>query len=121
VIVDLQMVGLLDPWAPRCLGGETGRLPEGLRNRGQHLRRECEGLASWHVPVQQGLQAARRLAREPIAEGMAMDPSSLSHGPAGVGLPTGQEVEPREPWLLATIMFVLQVRLAGCRIVTHDR
>jgi hypothetical protein len=40
VIVDLQMVSLLDPWAQRFLGGETGRWPEGPLNRGQHMRRE---------------------------------------------------------------------------------
>jgi hypothetical protein len=38
-----------------------------------------------------------------------------------VGLPTGQEVEPLEPWSLATIMFVLQARLEGGRIFTKDR
>jgi hypothetical protein len=52
---------------------------------------------------------------------MAMDPQQLSHVPAGVGLPTGQEVEHLEPWSLATIMFVLQALLEGCRIFTNDR
>jgi hypothetical protein len=52
---------------------------------------------------------------------MTMAPQELSHVPAGVGLPTGQEVAPREPWSLATVMFVLQALLEGCCICTNDR
>jgi hypothetical protein len=40
VIVDLQMMGLLDPLVQRFIGGETGGLPEGLLDRGWHIREE---------------------------------------------------------------------------------
>jgi hypothetical protein len=121
VRVDRQLVSLLAPWAPRVSGGEPGRWPAGRRTRGQHLRRACAGLARGPVPGQPGLPAASRIAPEPVAEGLAMAPQELSHVPAGVGLPTGQEVEPLEPWSLATILCVLQARLEGCRLFTNDR
>jgi hypothetical protein len=50
-----------------------------------------------------------------------MAPQAPSHVPAGGGLPTGQEGEPLEPWSLATLRFVRQALLEGCRLVTQDR
>jgi len=40
VVVDLQVVGLLDPLPQRFIGGQTSWLPVGLRKRGQHVWRE---------------------------------------------------------------------------------
>jgi hypothetical protein len=50
-----------------------------------------------------------------------MDSQEPSPVPAGVGLPTGQEVEYLEPGALATIIFVLPALLEGGRVFTDDR
>jgi hypothetical protein len=46
LIIDLQMMGLLNPWAQGFRGGQPGRLPESLLKGGQDLRRARERLAS---------------------------------------------------------------------------
>jgi hypothetical protein len=105
VVVDIQVIGLLDPLPQRFIGGKAGGLPERLLKSGQYIRGERQGLAWWHVQVQQGFQATPSVAGEPVADGIAMDPEQLGHVPAGLGLSAGQEVEHLEPWFLATVTF----------------
>jgi len=107
VIIDIQVVNLLDPLAQGFIGGKARRMPECLLQRRQHVWRNREGLASWHIYIQQRVQAARFVAREPVADGIAVDPQQLSHIQACLGLPAGQPVEHLEAWLLATLTFTL--------------
>jgi hypothetical protein len=58
VIVDVQMLGLLDPLTQFNLGGEARRLPEPLRQRGQHVWRQRQRLASRYVQGPHGVQAS---------------------------------------------------------------
>jgi hypothetical protein len=73
VIVDLQVIGLLDPLAQGLVGGKAGGLPERVLNGGQHVQGQREGLTSGDIQRQPGLQAARVIEREPVADGMAMN------------------------------------------------
>jgi hypothetical protein len=103
--VDVQVVSLLNPLAHCLMGGKASGLPGNLLQRGQYVWREGQGLAGRHVHLQQGRHAARVVAREPVAAGMAVDPQELGHVPACRGLPVGQPIEHLEPWLLAPVMF----------------
>jgi hypothetical protein len=38
---------------------------------------------------------------------MAVDAQQLGDALAAVGLPTGQEIEPLQPWFLATMVFMV--------------
>jgi hypothetical protein len=102
--VDIQVVGLLNPLTQGRIGGKTSRVPANLLPRGQHVWRERQGLAGRHVQIQQGVQAARFLAREPVADGIAVAPQERGHVPAGLGLLAGQPIEPLEPWSRAPVM-----------------
>jgi hypothetical protein len=106
VIVDRQVRGRLDPRAQGLVGGQAGGLPESMRNGGQHVRGQQEGLTSWDIQRQHGLQAARFIACEPVADGMAMDAQQAGHVLAGLGVPTGEHLEHVEPSFLATCMFM---------------
>jgi hypothetical protein len=88
VIVDLPVRGLLDPLAQGFVRGQAGGLLERLRNGGQDVGGQREGCTSWDIPRQQGPQAARGVARAPVADGMAMAPQQLRHVLACLGLPT---------------------------------
>ncbi len=107
VILALQMVGLLAPLAQRFIGGKAGRLAERLVNGGQHVWGQRKGLASRDLQGPQGLQAARFIAGEPVAAGVAMDAQPLGHLLAGLGWPAGEPIEHLEAWLLATILCTL--------------
>lgn len=95
--------------------------PVSLLKRGPHRRRAREGRARGHVQLPHGLQAARRLAREAVADGLALAPQQLRPVPAGWGLPTGEEGAPLPPGLRATSMFVRQALLEGCHLVANNR
>jgi hypothetical protein len=58
VLVDVQVRGLCNPLTQFDRGGEASGLPEHLLQRGQHIRRKRQGLASRHVQRQQGVQAS---------------------------------------------------------------
>ena len=104
MIVALPVGGLLDPLPPRLISGDTGRRPEGWRDRGQDLGGERSGLTSRHGHSPEGPQAACLIAGQPVAHGMTLDPQHLGHVPAGLGLAAGQQPEHVQPWCLAAIM-----------------
>ena len=107
VVVDVQRVRLLNPPAQRCVGRKAGGLSKRLFNGRQHSWGKREGLASRHVQGQQGVQAGGGVAREPVADGLAMHPQELGHGQAALRLPAGQPRAHLEPWLLTAVMFPL--------------
>jgi hypothetical protein len=97
MVVDIQVIALPDPLPQGFIGSKAGRLPERLLKGGQYVWAERQGLARWHVEVQQGLQATRGIAREPMADGIAVDTQQLGHILARLGLPAGQQVEHLQP------------------------
>ena len=94
VIMDLPVVGLIDPLAQGFVGGQASGLPERMREGGQDVGGQREGCTSWDIPRQQGLQAPRLVETEPVANGLAMDSQQLRHVWACLGLPTRQQIEP---------------------------
>jgi hypothetical protein len=120
VIVDVQLLGLLNPLPQRFVGRKAGGLPARLFHGGQYSRGEREGLASRHVQGQQGVQATRFVDGEPVATGMVMNTQELGHVPAGLSLPAGQPIEHLEPWFLATIMCMLEALSQGGPIFGNE-
>ena len=51
VIVDVQLGGVLAPWAPPLLRSKASRLPERPFQRGQHVQREGQGRASGPIDI----------------------------------------------------------------------
>ena len=114
------MRGRPDPLAQRVVGGHTRGLPEGLRPRGQHVRRQRQGRAGRHLQSPPGLPAARGVEGEPVAHGLAADAHKAGHGLAPVPLPTGQQIAHLDAWSLTTLMCMLEALRARLRIVGHD-
>jgi hypothetical protein len=121
VRVDLYVRGRLHPLPQSLIRGNAGRLSEGLHKPGEHIRRQREGLASRDIQRQQGLQSARCVAREPVANGIAVDAQELGYGLTALSLATGQEIEHLQPWLLAASALALEVLLEKRSIFDDER
>jgi hypothetical protein len=52
---------------------------------------------------------------------MAVDPQELGHLHTGLGWPADQQIQPLEPWFLATITFMLEPLLEDVRSLSNKR
>jgi hypothetical protein len=120
-ILDRHPVRLPDPLAQRLIRGEAFRATEGLLEAGEHLGREGDGFAGRHIGGQQSVQAPRGLEGQPAADRMAVHPQQMRHVLAGLGLPTGQQIEHLEAGLLMAIRLTLEPVLEISRMVGNPR
>lgn len=72
------------------------------------------------MQIQQGIQAAPCIDREPVSDGIAVGTQQPGSVPACMCLPVGQQMEHLEPWYLAASALTLQVALEGCPIFADD-
>jgi hypothetical protein len=106
-VLDRHPMCLPDPLAQRLIRGEAFPTMEGLLEAGEHGWCEGDGFACRHVGGQPCVQTSSGIDRQPAADGIAVDPQQARHILAGVGLPSGQEVEHLEAGLLMAVMFTL--------------
>ncbi len=119
--IALPVRGRLAPLAQGLVGGQAGRLPQGPRTRGQHVRGQSERRARGHVQRQQGVHAPCVIERAPAADGMTVAPQPRGHLLACWGVPARQEGEHLEPCLLTTVVGLLSMRLEALYFCGKNR
>jgi hypothetical protein len=71
--------GSFSSWVGFIIRGEAPPTAEGLLQAGKHVRRKRLGFACGDVSRQQGVQAANGTARQPAADGVAVDARQAGH------------------------------------------
>jgi hypothetical protein len=121
VILDVQVVMRLNPLAPGFLGGKPRGSPAHLLPRRQHVWRGCQGLTGRHVQGQPGVQTARLVNGEPVADGVAVNAQALGHRLTRLRVAAGQQIAPLPPAFLTPMLCTLEPRLEGLCLFGKDR
>jgi hypothetical protein len=93
-VCDVDPMCLLHPLAEGLLRGKTFRALQGLPQAGEDVGREGRPFAGGPIQAQQSRHTASHGAGQPAANGVPVDAQQLGHLLTGLGLATGQEIEP---------------------------
>jgi hypothetical protein len=110
-VLDLHAMRPAHLLAQGFIRGKAFWAAEHLLETGEHCGREGDRFASGDIGGQESVQASRSIERQPAPDGIPMDSQKMRHVLAGMGLPTGQEVEHLQARLLVAVMFMWQALL----------